>query len=106
MFGFDPGLTIRSKASSGNKHVDVRMKQHGAGPSVENGRSAEACAQIAGIGREQLESIGGGLHQKTVDFLRMGSCEWPKIGGQSEGHQKVGTRGKAAALFVNPALGL
>ena len=63
MFGLDPGLTIGSEATGSNQDVDVRMKQHGARPGVENGQSAEACPQIAGIGRELLESIGGSLHQ-------------------------------------------
>src|SRR5437870_622202 len=36
----------------------------------------------------------------------MGSCEWAELGGQSEGHQKVGTRWEAAALLLNPVFGL
>jgi len=76
MFGVDPGLTIGSQASSGNQHVDVGMKQHGARPCVKDSQNPHARAQILGIGRELLQGIGGGLHQQAVDFLRMGSCEW------------------------------
>ena len=63
VFGFDPGISVGSEASGGDEHMDMRMKQHGARPGVEHGQSAEAGAQIAGIGREFLKSIGGGLHQ-------------------------------------------
>jgi len=84
----------------------VRVQQHGARPSVKDSQNPQARAQIPGIGRELLQGIGGGLHQQAVDFLRMGSCEWPQFGGQSEGHQKVGTRREADALFLNPAFGL
>ncbi len=36
----------------------------------------------------------------------MRSSQWPEFGGKSKGHQKVGTRREAVALFVDPALGL
>src|SRR5262245_22923397 len=36
----------------------------------------------------------------------MGPCEESQFGGQGEGHQEVRTRREAAALFVDPALGL
>ncbi len=63
VFGPEPGLSVGGEASGGDEHVNVRMKQHGAGPGVEDGQSADTRAQIAGIGREFLKSIGGGLHQ-------------------------------------------
>ena len=75
-------------------------------PGVKDGQDTKARAQKLGIGRQLLQSIGGGLHQQAIDFLRMGSCEWAELGGQSEGHQKVGTRRKAAALLFNPAFRL
>jgi len=106
MFGLDPCLVIGREAACGDQHMDVRVKQHGARPGVKDGQNTKARAQILGIGRQLLQSIGGGLHQQAVDFLRMGSCEWAELGGQSEGHQKVGTRREAAALLLNPAFGL
>lgn len=54
----------------------MRVKQHGARPGVKDGQDTKAGAQKPGIGRHLLQSIGGGLHQQAVDFLRMGSCEW------------------------------
>jgi hypothetical protein len=82
------------------------MKQHCARPRVEDSQSAETCAQIAGIGRELLESIGGRLHQQAVNFLRVRSSQWSEFCGESEGHQKIGTSREAVVLFVDPALGL
>lgn len=106
MFGAHPGLVVRREAACGDQHVDVRVEQHGARPCVKDGQSADSGAEILGIGCEFLQGSGGGFHQEAVDFLRMSAGERPQIGGQSESDQKVGTRRKAAALFVDPAFGL
>ena len=106
MFGLDPCLVIGREAACGDQHMDVRVKQHGARPSVKDGQNTEAPAQILGIGRQLLQGIGSGLHQQAVDFFRMGPCEWPQLGGQSESNQKVGTHRKTDALFLDPAFGL
>ena len=106
MFGLDPGLVIGGETSGGDQHMDVRVKQHGARPGVKDGQNPQARAQILGIGRQLLQGIGSGLHQQAVDFFRMEPCEWPQLGGQSESHQKVGTRRETGALFLDPANGL
>jgi hypothetical protein len=41
---------------------------------VKDGQSADAGAEILRIGRQFLKGIGGGLHEQTVDFFRMGAC--------------------------------
>lgn len=76
VFGAHPGLTAGREAACGDQDVNVRVKQHGARPGVKDGQDTKAGAQKPGIGRHLLQSIGGGLHQQAVDFLRMGSCEW------------------------------
>ena len=49
VFGIDPGGAIGGKPSGSDEHMDMGMKEHGAGPGVENGQSADAGAEIAGI---------------------------------------------------------
>src|SRR5205085_4047169 len=44
MFGIDPALPAGRQTSGGDKHVDVRMKQHGARPGVKNGQNARTGA--------------------------------------------------------------
>jgi hypothetical protein len=106
MFGMNPRLAIGRETSGGDEHVDVRMKQHGARPGVEDGQGAEAGAQILRIGGQFLQGMGSGLHEQAVDFLGVRSSDWPEFGGQSKGDQKVRTLREAVALFVDPALGL
>jgi hypothetical protein len=106
MFGIHPRPAIVRETSGGDEHVDVRMKQHGARPGVKDCQNAKTSAQIPRIGRQLLQSIGGGLHQQAVDFLGMGASEWAQTGGQRESHQKVGAAWEAGALFVDPALSL
>ena len=76
MLGADPGSAVGREAASGDQHVNVRVKQHGARPGVKDGQNTDSRAQKLGIGRQLLQSIGGGLHQQAVDFLLMGSCKW------------------------------
>ena len=54
MFGIDPGLAIGCETSGRDEHVDVRMEEHGAGPGMKNGQSADACADITWIADQRL----------------------------------------------------
>lgn len=106
MFGINPRLAIGRQTPGGDEHVNVRMKQHGPRPGVKDGQRADAGAEILRIRRQFLQGIASGLHEQAVDFLGMRSSHRPEFGGQSKGDQKVGTVREAAALFVDPVLGL
>ena len=92
MFGVDPFRAISGEATGGDEHVDVGMEEHGAGPGVEHGKSADARANIAGIGGEPLQGIGGGFHRQAVDFFRMSARQGTQLRRQGEGRQEIGTR--------------
>ena len=82
---------IGGKATRGDEHVNVRMKQHGARPGVKDRKCSDTRAEITRILGEFLQSVGRGFHQQAVDFLWMGTGKGTQFRRQGKGHQKIGT---------------
>ncbi len=106
MFAIHPDLPAFGQTSGGDEHVDVRMKQHGAGPGVKNGQNAGTGAEECRIAGQRLKSVRSEFHQQPVDLFGVGPCEGTQLRGKRKGHQEIGTGEEAAALVVQPAFGL
>ncbi len=54
--------------------MQVRMMEQCLAPSVEDGKEAELCAEMLGIGGDRLQGFGRGVEQDVVDrsFVAMG----------------------------------
>jgi hypothetical protein len=53
-----------------------------------------------------LEAAGGSVEQQSIDNLLLTAGEGAQLGGQGEGHQIIRAGQQAAALLLQPALGL
>ena len=62
VFGIDP-CAIGGEAARSDQHVNVRVQEHGAGPGMENGQSADTGPEKPGIVGEFLEGVRRGFHQ-------------------------------------------
>ena len=55
----------------GDEQVHVGMVEHRPRPGVEDGETAEARADVAGVGGEALEGCHGTAHEHAVDDALM-----------------------------------
>ena len=87
MFAIHPDLPAFGQTSCGDQHMDVRVKQHGAGPGVKNGQNAGTGAEECRIAGQRSKSVRSEFHQQPVDLF---GVEWDRARGRNcEGSVKV-----------------
>src|SRR5215468_6512699 len=63
----DPTGSIKGDAAAWHDHVDVWMVIERGAPGMEDGKDADAGAEVLGIGRDGDDGLGRGLEQDVVD---------------------------------------
>jgi hypothetical protein len=108
VFWFHPREPVVGQTAGRDEQVDVRVVEHGTGPGVEHGEQPRGGgAEVARVTGEFQDRRRGGLHDKTVDDLGVGSSERAQLFGQGEGQVVEGAVEKApGARLFEPAPGL
>lgn len=76
ILGLNPVGAIKREASGSDKHVDVRVVEHGAGPGVQHREHPQTCAKKSRICSQLLQGIGGGFHEQAVDDFGVLLSQW------------------------------
>ena len=84
--------------------MDVRMVGHGGAPGMEHGGSADARAEMLGIGGDREQCIGGRAEQQVVNDCLVLVGDRSDLGGQREDHVEIADRQQIGLAGRKPIL--
>src|SRR5215472_1819573 len=99
--GFYRGRLERYPAARHN-HMDVRMVGHGRAPGVEYRGSADARAEMLGIGGDGEQRLGGGAEQQIVNHCLVLVGDRGDLGRQREDHVEIADRQQIGLARCQP----
>ena len=73
-------------------------------PGVQHSEHADASAEMARIGGDLQQRLGGCAKQQVVKQTLVAECEWCQLLGHGEDHMDVGHRQQARGLLQEPAV--
>src|SRR6516165_6081622 len=87
-----PMCPVEGYPATRHDHVDVRVMGHRRSPGVEHRSSADASAEVLGIGRDREQRLGSRAEQQVVDYCLVLVGDRSDLGGQREDHVEIGDR--------------
>ena len=98
----DPPRPVRREAAGGHDAVDVRVVLHRLPPAVQHGDAADLGTEMARVGRDDAQRLGGGAEQDGVDRRLVLEGDRADRGRQGEDHVEVGDRQQLGAPCRDP----
>jgi len=101
--GGDPACTVGRESAAGDQDVDVRVIPQILGPGVQDGEDRRAGAEVAGIGGEGEQGLGGGAQERVVHRSLVRAGHRAEGVGQGKRNQEVGAGQETRAVAIEPA---
>ena len=98
----DPAGAIRRRATAWHHAMDMGMQLQVLAPGVQHRQHADLGAQMLRIGGDLDQGLGGGPHQQTVDFTRVGQRDRVQRPRERENDVEVGHLQKVGRLRLQP----
>ena len=73
-FGCDPAGVVKRQSAGGDKTVQMWMELEVLTPGVENGKYADARAEVAAVGRDPQQGLGSGARQHGIKEPLVAQC--------------------------------
>jgi len=102
--GSNPSGVIEIQSADWNETVQVRMMPQVLRPGVQHSKHANACAEMAWIGRDLEQGLRGCPKQQAIEHALVPECEWRQLLRYGEDHMSIGHRQQACGLLEEPAV--